>query len=197
MFTGIIQEIGRIHTINKDEFQFSASKDFLQAIVKGDSIAVNGVCLTVICIQASFFGANISDETLRCTTFEDLRVGSNVNLEKSLRFNQGVDGHLVSGHVDATTVLMQKNKEGESVRFKISTPDNLVKYIAKKGSVCLNGVSLTVNIVTDKQFEINIVPHTLSETTLSELMPGDKINLEVDIIARHLEQLLSHHIKEH
>lgn len=194
MFTGIIQALGQIKTkvtYGKGAiFSFSATNFDFSNVAIGDSIAVNGVCLTAVEIGKDFFKADVSQETLDCSIFSQLEQGDNVNLEKALRLNQGIDGHLVSGHVDGIAQVVDQFKEGESTRFKISAPDSLVKYIARKGSVCINGVSLTVNSIVDNIFDLNIIPHTLVVTTLGELKVGGKVNLEVDIIARHLEQLL-------
>lgn len=195
MFTGIIQTIGKIKSIKVSAFCFEAQSSFFNEVKIGDSIAVNGVCLTAIEIGDDYFKADISQETLRCTIFSRLAVNSLVNFEKALRLNQGIDGHLVSGHVDGIAKVVERFIEGESTRFRINTPKNLIKYIAKKGSVCINGVSLTVNDIKDCVFDINIVPHTLKATTLGELDVGSELNLEVDIIARHLEQLLHHQKK--
>jgi riboflavin synthase len=195
MFTGIIQALGSIKTkVTYDKgavFSFTATDFDFSSIAIGDSIAVNGVCLTAIEVGSDFFKADVSQETLDCSIFSQLEQGDQVNLEKALRLNQGIDGHLVSGHVDGIASVSEQFSEGESTRFKINAPDNLVKYIARKGSVCINGVSLTVNSIVDNTFDLNIVPHTLSFTTLGELKTGDQVNLEVDIIARHLEQLLN------
>jgi len=195
MFTGIIQALGSIKTkVTYDKgavFSFTATDFDFSSIAIGDSIAVNGVCLTAIEVGSDFFKADVSQETLDCSIFSQLEQGDRVNLEKALRLNQGIDGHLVSGHVDGIASVSEQFSEGESTRFKINAPDNLVKYIARKGSVCINGVSLTVNTIVDNTFDLNIVPHTLSVTTLGELKTGDQVNLEVDIIARHLEQLLN------
>lgn len=195
MFTGIIQALGSIKTkVTYDKgavFSFTATDFDFSSIAIGDSIAVNGVCLTAIEVGSDFFKADVSQETLDCSIFSQLKQGDQVNLEKALRLNQGIDGHLVSGHVDGIASVSEQFSEGESTRFKINAPDNLVKYIARKGSVCINGVSLTVNSIVDNTFDLNIVPHTLSVTTLGELKTGDQVNLEVDIIARHLEQLLN------
>jgi len=160
----------------------------------GDSIAVNGVCLTATKLKENFFTADVSQETLNCTTFSELTKGQHVNLEKSLRLNQGIDGHLVSGHVDGVGKVCSVYSEGESTRLKIKVMTDLMKYIAKKGSICINGVSLTVNSVIGNIFDVNIVPHTLSATTLGDLNEKSKVNLEIDIIARHVEQLISHKI---
>ncbi len=133
----------------------------------------------------------MSQETLNCANLGSLSIGDRINLEKALRINQGIDGHLVSGHVDGQGEVVDKASEGESVRFKISVPPSLVKYIAKKGSITLNGVSLTVNSIEKNVFDVNVVPHTLIATTMGQLNTGDIVNLEVDIIARHLEQLIN------
>ena len=195
MFTGIIQAIGKIKSKKMHDkgaiFSFqSADLDFSQVCI-GDSIAVNGVCLTAIEIGDDYFVADLSEETLSCTIFASLNVDDKVNLEKALRLNQGIDGHIVSGHVDGKGKVIEKFSEGESTRFKISAPKSLVKYIARKGSITLNGVSLTVNHIDGDIFDINIVPHTLSATTLGLLECDDQVNLEVDMIARHIEQLLT------
>ncbi|KAA0449337.1 MAG: riboflavin synthase [Candidatus Thioglobus sp.] len=195
MFTGIIQAIGQISgKIAGDkgaEFAFTTGNLDLSSVKIGDSIAVNGACLTVIELGDDYFKADVSAETLKLTTFDDLTLGDNVNLEKSLRLNQGIDGHLVSGHIDECGTVIDKVAEGKSVRFEISAPKSLVKYIVKKGSITLNGVSLTVNNIVADVFAVNIVPHTLSATTIGQLQIGDALNLEVDIIARHLEKLLN------
>ena len=195
MFTGIIQALGEIAEIRASDkgatLRFSSSQLDFSNVAIGDSIATNGVCLTAIETGENYFVADLSQETLDCTTFGQLGEGAQVNLEKALRLNQGIDGHLVSGHVDGVAQVVDKYTEGESTRFKISAPQSLVKYIARKGSVCLNGVSLTVNEIEGEVFGINIVPHTLSATTLGELEVDSRVNLEVDIIARHLEQLLA------
>jgi len=193
MFTGIIQAIGSIREfsssdngvtlkINSNTLDISDSKI-------GDSIAVNGVCLTVTQISGEWFTADVSNETINCTTFSGLSQGENVNLEKSLRLNQGVDGHLVSGHVDGVGTIHSINKDGDSFRFKILVESDIIKYIAKKGSICINGVSLTVNSVEDNIFDVNIVPHTFLVTTLRDLSTDSNVNLEIDLIARYVEQL--------
>jgi riboflavin synthase len=195
MFTGIIQAVGQIRTKDTHDkgavFSFSSSKLDFSSVAIGDSIAVNGVCLTAIEISDNSFKADLSQETLDCSIFGDLAVNDKVNLEKALRLNQGIDGHLVSGHVDGQGEVVDKTTEGESTRFKISVPQNLVKYIARKGSITINGVSLTVNSIDTNVFDVNIVPHTLTATTLGLLNTGSQVNLEVDLIARHLEQLLN------
>ena len=157
----------------------------------GDSIAVDGVCLTVTQRSGDGFAADVSNETLACTTFSGLKQEQEVNLEKSLRANQGIDGHLVSGHVDGIGSVSSVEKDGDSVRIQIEAQNDIVKYIAKKGSICINGVSLTVNRVVKNIFDVNIVPHTLSATTLADLSLNSNVNLEIDQIARYVERLLS------
>jgi len=196
MFTGIIQAQGNIQEIrisNKGAvFVLNSNSLDLSDISIGDSIAVNGVCLTVIQLDNNSFSADVSQETLNCSTFSQLEKRQSINLEKSLRLDQGIDGHLVSGHVDGVGEVISLRKEGECTRLKIKVVNDLSKYIAKKGSICINGVSLTVNSVEDDIFDVNIVPHTLSETNLGELIENSRVNIEVDIIARHVEQLISH-----
>ena len=196
MFTGIIQAQGNIKEIRSSNkgavFVLNSNSLDLSDVSIGDSIAVNGVCLTVTHLDKDSFSADISQETLNCSTFSQLKKGQNINLEKSLRLDQGIDGHLVSGHVDGVGEVVSLHKEGESTRLKIKVKNDLSKYIAKKGSICINGVSLTVNSVEADIFDVNIVPHTLSVTTLGELIENSRVNIEIDIIARHIEQLISH-----
>ena len=196
MFTGIIQAQGNIKEIRASNkgavFVLNSNSLDLSDVSIGDSIAVNGVCLTVTQLDKNYFSSDVSQETLNCTTFSQLKKGQNINLEKSLRLNQGVDGHIVSGHVDGVGKITLIAIEGDSTRMKIKVDDNLVKYIAKKGSICINGVSLTVNEIDGNVFGVNIVPHTFSVTTLDELKVNSQVNIEIDIIARHIEQLLNH-----
>ena len=195
MFTGIIQSKGNIKEIlssregarlkiNTNDLDLSDSKI-------GDSIAVDGVCWTVTQLSGDGFTADVSNETLACTTFSGLKQEQEVNLEKSLRANQGIDGHLVSGHVDGIGSVSSVEKDGDSVRIQIEAQNDIIKYIAKKGSICINGVSLTVNRVVKNIFDVNIVPHTLSATTLADLSLNSNVNLEIDQIARYVERLLS------
>jgi riboflavin synthase len=157
----------------------------------GDSICVNGVCLTATELSVDGFWCDVSGETLARTTLAELRAGSAVNLEKSLLPTTRMGGHLVSGHVDGVAHVAERGDDGRSVRFRIRVPANLAKYVAEKGSVCLDGVSLTVNSVHDGEFDVNIVPHTQQETTLGFLQVGQRVNVEVDLIARYVERLLS------
>ena len=196
MFTGIIQAQGNIKEIRASSngvvFVLNSNSLDLSNVSIGDSIAVNGVCLTVTQLDKNYFSSDVSQETLDCTTFSQLKKGQNINLEKSLRLNQGVDGHIVSGHVDGVGKITLIAIESDSTRMKIKVDDNLVKYIVKKGSICINGVSLTVNEIDGNAFNVNIVPHTFSVTTLDELKVNSQVNIEIDIIARHIERLLNH-----
>ena len=195
MFTGIIQSKGSIKDIfsSSDGARLKINTNALDLsdTKVGDSIAVDGVCLTVTELTESSFTADVSNETLTCTTFSALKQGKNVNLERSLRVNQGIDGHLVSGHVDGIGAVNSIEKDGDSVRIKIEVQGDIIKYIAKKGSICINGVSLTVNSVENNFFDVNIVPHTLSATTLGDLSLQSNVNIEIDQIARYVERLLS------
>ena len=196
MFAGIIQAQGNIKEIRSSNkgavFVLNSNSLDLSDVSIGDSIAVNGVCLTVTQLNDNSFSADVSQETLNCTTFSQLNKGQTINLEKSLRLDQGIDGHLVSGHVDGVGKVASITIEGESTRMKIKVDDNLVKYIAKKSSICINGVSLTVNEIDGNVFCVNIIPHTFSVTTLDELKVNSQVNIEIDIIARHIERLLNH-----
>ena len=196
MFTGIIQAKGNIQEIrisNKGAvFVLNSNSLDLSDVSIGASIAVNGVCLTVTQLGNNSFAADVSQETLNCSTFSHLKKGQSINLEKTLRLDQGIDGHLVSGHVDGVGEVISLHKEGECTRLRIKVNKKLSKYIAKKGSICINGVSLTVNSVEDNFFDVNIVPHTLSATNLGELIENSRVNIEIDIIARYVEQLISH-----
>ena len=156
----------------------------------GDSIAVSGVCLTVTERTAVGFWADVSNETLSRTTLGELEPGSRVNLERALTLATPLGGHLVSGHVDGTGRVRERVDDARSVRLRIEAPAELLRYIAEKGSICVDGVSLTVNQIAGAVFDLNIVPHTLRETTLDEFAPGRRANLEVDLVARYLERLL-------
>lgn len=197
MFTGIIQALGRItatQSMGGDQRLFVATGALdLSRVRLGDSIAVSGVCLTVAELGADGFWADVSAETLSCTTFAQLQVNAAVNLESALTPTTALGGHLVSGHVDGVGSVAERRDDARSVRLVITAPSGLSRYIAAKGSICIDGVSLTVNAVQGADFELNIVPHTLGATTLGEFTVGRRVNLEVDIIARYLERLLEHH----
>ncbi len=194
MFTGIIQAVGQISHLQKKNsdcrIKISTTNLDLSSTKLGDSIAVNGVCLTVIELDGTGFSADVSNETLSLTTLGHLAPGSNVNLEKALTLSTPLGGHLVSGHVDGVGKVVNRSSDGRSERFEIEAPSALAKYIAHKGSICVDGISLTVNSVNGAKFDLNIVPHTLKETTLDAYGVGYEINLEVDLIARYLERLI-------
>lgn len=194
MFTGIIQAVGIVGSIQAtgiDSRLYIKTQNLsLENVQLGDSIAVNGVCLTAVELPGDGFWADVSAETISKTAFKKLAVGSRVNLEKAVLATTHLGGHLVSGHVDGMGTIIEQNDEGRSIHFKIKAPDELARYIAAKGSITVNGISLTVNAVNGSMFELNIVPHTLQQTTLNECYAGQKVNLEVDIIARYLERLL-------
>ena len=182
MFTGIVQAVGRIVRVNPLEVD-CGSLD-LAGVAVGDSICVQGVCLTVTAMRSSAFTADVSEETLRVTTGLE-RPGA-VNLEKALALGDKLGGHLVTGHVDGVGDVVSRN--GGVVALRL--PHSLAKYVASKGSICVDGVSLTVNRVQGNEFEVNLVPHTLEVTTLGRLERGAKVNLEVDLIARYVERML-------
>jgi riboflavin synthase len=195
MFTGIIQATGSIAALEQRggdiRISINTGKLPMADVELGDSIAVSGVCLTVIEKGADGFQADVSGETLRLTTLGGFAAHDAVNLEKALTLATRLGGHLVSGHVDGIGEVTARSEDSRSVRFTIKAPDALARYIAVKGSICVDGVSLTVNAVDGAAFELNIVPHTLAETTLCDYRPGRKVNLEVDLIARYLERLLA------
>ncbi|OGI46019.1 MAG: riboflavin synthase subunit alpha [Candidatus Muproteobacteria bacterium RBG_16_65_34] len=194
MFTGLIQAVGRIASIESKRGDARVRVDAgaldMSDVKLGDSIAVSGVCLTVVEQAATSFAADVSGETLSCTTFADLRPGDPVNLEKALLPTTRLGGHLVSGHVDGVGRVLERRDDARSIRLRIEAPAALAKYIAAKGSLCVDGVSLTVNAVQGAAFEINIIPHTATQTTVGDYAPGGRVNLEVDILARYLERLM-------
>ena len=191
MFTGIIQSVGAITQANPagDDVQLHINTQTLAMsdVQLGDSIAVNGVCLTVVNLSNSHFEAHVSKETLSVTV--GLNQAHPVNLEKAMRLSDRLGGHLVSGHVDGVGEVVQFISLGECWQLDICAPHAISKYIAVKGSVCVNGVSLTVNQINNDTFSINLIPHTLENTTLNTLKAGSKVNLEVDQIARYVERM--------
>ena len=195
MFTGIIESIGHIKKIDPVGGDMRLSVDAgsldMSDVQLGDSIAVNGVCLTAIEFDGHFFAADVSNETINLTSLKDIVVGSEVNLEKALLPTTRLGGHLVSGHVDGLGEVISIKEESRSVRLIIRAPEDLKHYIAMKGSICIDGTSLTVNKITNADFEINIVPHTQQQTVIKNYKSGTKVNLEVDLIARYLERLLT------
>ena len=194
MFTGIIEAIGTIRALSPKggdvRVHVETGKLDLGDVKLGDSIAVNGVCLTAVELPGNGFWADVSRETLACSAFIDLKVGSKVNLEKALTPTSRLGGHLVSGHVDGVGEVISREDNARAVQFKIRAPRELAKYIALKGSITVDGTSLTVNGVNGAEFELTIVPHTLGETVMADYQPGRQVNLEVDLLARYLERLL-------
>lgn len=194
MFTGIIQAVGTISAMESRggdvRLQVNTGKLDLADVELGDSIAVNGVCLTAVELPGDGFAADVSRESLSLTTLGKLTPGSPVNLEKALTLATRLGGHLVSGHVDGIGKVLERADDARSVRFVMEAPDELARYIAHKGSICVDGTSLTVNGVRGARFELNIVPHTLRETVMGGYAPGTLVNLEVDLIARYLERLV-------
>jgi riboflavin synthase len=194
MFTGIIQSTGNVFKINgkgeDSRFIFNTGNMDLSDMSLGDSISVNGVCLSIIEKDGNSFSADLSKETLSLTTFSGIKVGSRINFEKAMMLSDRINGHMVSGHVDGVGKVLSKVDEGRSVKYTIEFPDELSKFISKKGSVSIDGVSLTVNDVNNNTFDVNIIPHTLTETIFSEYEVETVVNIEVDQIARYLDQIL-------
>lgn len=195
MFTGIIEAVGRITQAQPTggdlRLHIEAEGAALRGIALGDSIAVNGVCLTANVLLPQGFVADLSSETLNATTARDWLPGRSVNLERALTPSKPLGGHLVSGHVDGVGHLVDKHEDARSWRYRFEAPATLARYIAAKGSITIDGVSLTVNEVSGARFGVNIIPHTLAHTTLGDVMAGSRVNLEVDLIARYLERLLA------
>ena len=194
MFTGIVIATGRVASIREKggdlELGIEAGALDLKRIAVGDSISVAGVCLTATRIEGGLFHADVSRETLEKTTLGTLAAGRRVNLEPSLRAGDPLGGHLVSGHVDAVGTLTDLARDARSSRLRFELPQPLMRYVAPKGSICIDGVSLTVNEVTGRHFEVNIIPHTQEVTTLGGLATGEGVNIEIDLIARYLERLV-------
>jgi riboflavin synthase len=195
VFTGIIEAVGHIVSTRTKQgdvrLRVNTANLDLSDVKLGDSIATNGVCLTVVACHADGFEADVSRESLAHTRIGQWAVGTIVNLEKAMLPSTRMGGHLVSGHVDGVGTVRSRDIDARSVRFGIDIPAELQRYIAAKGSVTVDGVSLTTNALTATGFELNIVPHTAEQTTLAQIQAGDQVHLEVDIIARYLEQLLS------
>src|SRR5437660_4720102 len=197
MFSGIITDVGRVRRLSRApgeagglEATIATAYDSA-AIPLGTSIACSGPCLTVVAVEPGGFSVQASAETLTCSTLGDWVEGTQINLERSLRVGDELGGHVVSGHVDGVALLLDRRPEGESVRFVIEAPPALMPFIASKGSVALDGVSLTVNEVAAGHFGVNIIPYTLAHTSLGEAQPGQRLNLEIDPLARYVARLLS------
>lgn len=194
MFTGIIEAVGHIESIESKagdkRFKINVGKLDMSDVALGDSIACNGVCLTAIEFDQQSYVADVSSETLNLTTLAAIEKGALVNLEKALTPTTRLGGHLVSGHVDGIGEIVAIKNEARSIQYQVKPPQSLAKYIAKKGSITVDGVSLTVNELQGDDFMLNLVPHTLQETTAKNYQVGSKVNLEVDLLARYLERLL-------
>lgn len=196
MFTGIIEAVGTIAGIEEQSgdmrlYVRTGSMD-LSDVKLGDSIATNGVCLTAVELPGDGFVADVSCETLAHTRFHTLTVGEEVNLEKALMPTSRLGGHIVTGHVDGLGEIVERKEDARSIRFSVKAPANIQRYLAAKGSVTVDGISLTVNAIDGDKFELNIVPHTAQETIMTDYVPGRMVHLEVDIIARYLERLIGH-----
>lgn len=193
MFTGIVQSIGAVRAITPRggdvELLIGAPGLDLKSVAIGDSISCSGCCLTVTRLEADAFAADASLETLNVTTLGQWRAGQRLNLEKALCAGQPLGGHYVTGHVDGIANVVDMINDARSIRVQFESPPQLARYIARKGSVCIDGVSLTVNDVDAARFSVNLIPHTLEVTTLNDYRAGTRVNLEVDIIARYLERL--------
>jgi riboflavin synthase len=195
MFTGIVQGVGRIRSVEPhggDVTMWIETGDVpLAGVEIGGSIAVNGCCLTAVQLESTAFKADLSRETLTLTTAGDWRSGTPVNLEKALTAGQALGGHYVTGHVDGVGQVIARHDDARSVRVEFEVPAELARYVARKGSICVDGVSLTVNGASGRRFDVNLVPHTLEMTILGGYQSGTRVNLEVDIIARYLERLVA------
>jgi len=204
MFTGIIQSVGQLvstESIATDSGVGERSNDRKMTfdlgtlnpadIAIGDSVATSGVCLTAVAIDGNKMVVDVSAETLAFTTLGELTAGDAVNLELALRADSRLGGHMVSGHVDGVGEVVSRTAEARSERLEFSVPSELARYVAAKGSVCIEGVSLTVNEVEGSLFTVNLIPHTLTETNLDRCQPGTRVNIEIDVVARYLERLLS------
>lgn len=194
MFTGIIEAVGSVRRIEPRggdlRLTVAVGKLDMGDVKLGDSIATNGVCLTVVEQGADWYVADVSRETVQRSTLADFKVGRRVNLEKALTPTTRLGGHLVSGHVDGIGEVISVQPDARSIRYRIKAPDSLARYIAEKGSITTDGVSLTVNAIDGAVFDLNIVPHTVQETNIGDWQPGFRLNLEVDVLARYLERLM-------
>ena len=193
MFTGLIQSIGQVHSLKQQSG--SAQLKVSSCLVKeglqlGESIAVNGACLTVTAWDHSSFTVDVSPETLDCTTLGQLRANHPVNLERALRLSDRLGGHLVSGHIDCVAVIRRRYQDQNAIRFEIGVPQDVRRYLVEKGSVAIDGISLTVNKVETDMFSVAIIPHSLAMTTLKDCHEGTKVNIETDLLGRYVERLL-------
>ncbi len=195
MFTGIVESVGEIVAVEQSgsdcRMSVRGGEMDLVGLKLGDSVCVSGVCLTVTVLDNACFWVDVSAETLACTTLGELSVGGHVNLEQAVTPSTRLGGHLVSGHVDGVGSITSLREDGRSTRVRVRVPVEITKYIAVKGSVCVDGISLTVNGVVGDEFHVNIIPHTMKKTTMHEFKEGRRVNIEVDVVARYLERLLT------
>ena len=193
MFTGLIQSVAKLAALTPQRessvFTIQTQPDFLVGVELGDSIAVNGVCLTVTALSETTFTVDVSAETLSCTTFGSLQLQQSLNLEKALTLAQPLGGHLVTGHVDGVGEVVKLHRTDESILIAIQAPNTIAKYIARKGSISVDGISLTVNQVEHLIFEVNIIPHTWKNTAILDYQIGTHVNLEIDLLARYVERM--------
>jgi len=193
MFTGLIQSVAKLAALTPQRessvFTIQTQPDFLVGVELGDSIAVNGVCLTVTELSETTFTVDVSAETLSCTTFGSLQLQQSLNLEKALTLAQPLGGHLVTGHVDGVGEVVKLHRTDESILIAIQAPNTIAKYIARKGSISVDGISLTVNQVEHLIFEVNIIPHTWKNTAILDYQIGTHVNLEIDLLARYVERM--------
>ncbi|MGD8251857.1 MAG: riboflavin synthase [Desulfobacterales bacterium] len=193
MFTGIIEGMGHIsalRTTDKGTRMTIEAGFSLKDVSLGDSIAVNGACLTAAHIEHSRFAADLSPESMTTTTFGNARPGDKVNLERALRLSDRLDGHLVSGHVDGTGTLRSRTRSGNAILVRIEAPEHIIRYMIHKGSVAVDGVSLTINQITADAFDVSIIPHTASLTTVGLKQPGERVNIETDLIGKYVERFI-------
>ncbi|MFO7830612.1 MAG: riboflavin synthase [Desulfuromonadaceae bacterium] len=195
MFTGLIEDLGRIESIQRNSKSFKLRVVTTlppQEISIGDSIAVNGICLTVVEHTSGTFSADVSPETMQSSNIGSLSVGNTVNIERALRLGDRLGGHMVSGHIDTTGTVVRRVHDDIAVRFTVELPRTFMRYVISKGSIAIDGISLTVNRVTDTTFSVAIIPHSLAKTTLQHYGVGARVNIETDMLGRYIEKLLSH-----
>lgn len=195
MFTGLIEDLGRIESIQRNSKSFKLRVVTTlppQEISIGDSIAVNGICLTVVEHTSGTFSADVSPETMQSSNIGSLSVGNTVNIERALRLGDRLGGHMVSGHIDTTGTVVRRVHDDIAVRFTVELPRTFMRYVISKGSIAIDGISLTVNRVTDTTFSVAIIPHSLAKTTLQHYGEGARVNIETDMLGRYIEKLLSH-----
>ncbi len=199
MFTGLIEEIGKIKSVKRGGKSIKltiTARKIMDDVKLGDSIATNGICLTVVSFDSTGFSADVMPETMNRTNFELLGAGSRVNLERALRLGDRMGGHMVSGHVDGLGEIVGKEQDDNAIWISIAAPKNILKYIIEKGSVAIDGISLTVAYVDDKIFKVSIIPLTQEDTTLTSKRQGEKVNLECDMTAKYIEKFMFHKDEE-